>query len=95
METWPQDYVDLEVFGFFEFSEDGLGSFQFGAVRGWLDVRVSSRIPMLEFSWQGEDAGRDCSGRGLFDFPDPDHGEGRLFIHCGEESGVRIERIST
>ena len=92
METWPQDYVDLEEPGYFEFTKDGLGEFVFGAVRGWLDVRVSTRVPMLEYSWQGKCEGDDYCGRGIFEFPTPMQGEGHLFIHCGDESAVKIER---
>jgi hypothetical protein len=92
METWGQDYVDLVEPGYFEFTEDGLGEFVFGAVRGWIDVRVSMRKPFLEYSWQGVSEGDDYCGRGWVEFPTPNNGEGRLFIHCGDESGVKIER---
>jgi len=40
MDTWDQDYVDLIEPGFFAFDYNGMGSFVFGAVRGWLDTRV-------------------------------------------------------
>ncbi|WP_203434317.1 hypothetical protein [Nitrosococcus halophilus] len=91
METWPQEYVDLEEPGYFEFTEDK-GEFVFGAMRGWLDVRVSTRVPMLEFTWQGVWERDEYCGRGIFEFPDPDHGEGMFFIHSGDESAVKIER---
>ena len=92
METWPQDYVDLDVPGFFEFFEDRLGKFVFGAMIGFIDVRVSHREPFLEYSWQGECEGDDYSGRGWFEFPTPNEGFGKLFIHNGDESGIEIER---
>ena len=92
METWAQDYVDLIEPGYFAFDDDGLGEFVFGAVRGWLDVRVSIREPRLEYSWQGVSEGDELCGRGWFEFETPLHGEGRLFIHCGDESGVIIGR---
>ena len=92
METWDQDYVDLIEPGYFEFTEDGLGSFVFGAVRGFVDVRVSTSRPYLEYSWQGVSEGDDYCGRGWFEFGTPFKGEGRLFIHCGDESGITIER---
>ncbi len=92
METWDQDYVDLEEPGFFEFEEDQQGAFVFGAVRGWLDVRVSTREPLLEYSWRGESEGDDLCGRGWFTFETLDKGEGMLFIHDGDDSRVVIER---
>lgn len=95
METWVQDYVDLEGPGYFEFTEDNLGEFMFGAMHGWLDVRVSHRTPMLEFSWQGECEGDHYCGRGIFEFPDQNNGEGMLYIHCGDQSAVKIERQKT
>ena len=92
MKTWDQDFVDLIEPGYFLFTEDGLGEFLFGAVRGWMDVRVSHRTPLLEYSWQGDDEGEDCCGRGWFEFPTPDNGEGIIFIHCGDDSEITIER---
>ena len=92
MENWAQDYVDLVEPGYFKFTEDGLGEFVFGAVRGWIDARVSTREPFLEYSWQGVSEGDDYCGRGLFEFPTPNKGEGMLFIHCSDESTITIER---
>lgn len=92
MEIWPRDYVDLIEPGYFQFDEDGLGAFVFGVVRGWIDVRVSSEKPYLEYSWQGNAEGDDYCGRGWFEFRNRNQGEGKLFIHCGDESGIKIER---
>ncbi|WP_186297185.1 hypothetical protein [Shewanella algae] len=38
MSNWDQDYVDLVEPGYFEFTDDGLGEFVFGAVKGWVDA---------------------------------------------------------
>jgi hypothetical protein len=92
MKTWDQNYVNLIEPGYFEFTADGLGEFLFGAVRGWMDVRVDSRTPYLEYSWQGECEGDDYCGRGWFEYPTPNKGEGKIFIHCGDESELTIER---
>jgi len=91
METWPQEYVDLVEPGFFEFYENDQGKFVFGTVVGWLDVRASHRTPRLDFSWQGSSDGDDACGRGWFEFPTPFKGQGRIYIHCSDESGVSIE----
>ena len=92
METWDQDYVDLVEPGAFEFERGGQGQFVFGTVSGWLDVRVSAKERLVEFSWQGQSDGDDACGRGWFKFPTANRGEGKLFIHGSDDSGVTIER---
>lgn len=92
MSNWDQDYVDLVEPGYFKFTEEGLGEFVFGAVTGWLDVRVSKSEPYMEFSWQGECEGDDLCGRGKITFTTPFKGEGELFIHNSDESEFIIER---
>ena len=92
MEQWAQEFVDLVQPGYFEFTEDGFGEFAFIAVRGWLDVRVSSQRPLLEYSWEGTDERDPRSGRGWFEFNTPKKGTGVFFFHNGDESEVRIER---
>lgn len=93
MDEWAQDYVDLIEPGYFKFDEEGLGEFAFGAVHGWVDVRISVEKPLLEYSWQGESEGDDLCGRGWFEFSTADKGEGMLFIHYGDESAIKIKRI--
>lgn len=92
MGTWPQDYVDLLEPGTFEFAENGQGWFVFGTVKGWLDVRVSSEPPLLEFSWHGRSDTDEACGRGWFRFPESNTGEGMIYIHCADESSITIER---
>jgi hypothetical protein len=93
MEMWGQDYVDLVEPGYFLFDEDNQGEFVFSVVHGWLDVRVSTRQPMLEYSWQGDSEGDPLCGRGVFDFPDTANGEGILYIHNSDESAIKIARL--
>ena len=92
METWSEDYVHLNEPGFFKFDESGPGIFVFGEFSANMDVCVSTREPMLEYSWLGKCKGHELSGRGFFHFPTPDEGEGALFIHRGGRSGVRVRR---
>ena len=47
MSNWDQDYVDLVEPGYFKFTDDGLGEFVFGAVKGWVDARVSTLVPYM------------------------------------------------
>ncbi len=37
METWDQDYVDLVTVGNFTFGKDGMGNFEFGAIKAEID----------------------------------------------------------
>lgn len=92
METWDQDVVDLVEPGYFQFDEDGLGFFVFGAVEGQIDYRVSDGGERVEFSWSGNDDGSEKSGRGWFQLLSSRVAKGEFFIHCGDESGVEIER---
>lgn len=92
MDNWDEEYVDLVEPGFIAFGADNIGEFVFGVVRAVVDYRVSHREPYIAFSWEGDAEGDRCSGRGWFEFPTPDQGEGMLFIHCGDESGIEIER---
>ena len=91
METWAQDFVDLNEPGYFQFDDDGLGFFVFGAVEGQIDYRISDNGVRVEFSWSGNDNGRERSGRGWFQFQSSRLAKGEFFIHCGDESAVEIE----
>lgn len=91
METWDQDVVDLVEPGYFQFDEDGLGFFVFGAFEGQIDYRISEDGGRVEFSWSGNDDGREKSGRGWFQLLSSRSAKGEFFIHCGDESAVEIE----
>ena len=93
MEMWDQEFIDLVEPGYFLFDKNSCGEFIFGAVTGALDLRVT-RYPELDYSWQGDDEGRPVCGRGDFQFPDPYHGEGVIYIHDGDESAIKIKRES-
>lgn len=87
MELWDQAYMDLEGPAHITFDADRLGSFQFGAVRGWIDYRVSTEDGRVrvEFSWEGVSEGDPLCGRG-WAVQVNDAIEGLLFIHNGDES---------
>lgn len=91
MEMWDQEFVDLVEPGYFQFDEDGLGFFVFGAVEGQVDYRMSDDGGRVEFSWSGNDDGRQKSGRGWFQILSSRSAKGEFFIHCGDESAVEIE----
>lgn len=88
---WDQDFVDLVEPGYFRFDEDGLGSFVFGSVEGQIDYRISDHGKQVDFSWSGNDDGREKSGRGWFQLLSSRSAKGEFFIHCGDDSAVGIE----
>ena len=93
MELWDRDYLDLEGPAYITFGQDRLGSFQFGAVQGGLDFRVTSDsgAAKVEFSWDGfNDSERSC-GRG-WAVLDEVRLIGRLYFHNGDDSAFVAER---
>lgn len=93
MEVWAQDAVDLIEEGHFYFDEDDQGQFIFCAVEGNMDVVVNTRMPELEFSWEGTDEGSPVCGRGKIEFSTPFKGEGAIYIHNGDSSTFTIKRM--
>ena len=93
MELWEQDDRDLVVPAYMTFNRNGSGEFQFGTVEGWMDCRFGSRDghPEVEFSWDGENDNDPGSGRGWAILRSGSL-EGRIFIHCGDDSGFRAEK---
>lgn len=93
MQLWDRDYLDLEVPAHLTFEGNRSGSFQFGAVRGWIDYRVGERDgkPAVEFSWEGFNDADPSSGRG-WALIDGDEMQGRLFLHGGDDSAFTAQR---
>src|SRR5438046_849032 len=94
MELWDRDYLDLEVPAHITFESNRLGSFQFGAVRGWIDYRVSDdgTSSKVEFSWEGFNDTDPSCGRGWGAVAD-DRLVGRLYLHNGDDSAFVAERL--
>lgn len=93
MDVWERDYLDLVVTAHITLGADGLGSFQFGTVEGFIDYRASlaPEGARVEFSWQGSSDGDPSCGRGWATVHD-ERMEGRLFIHDGDDSAFVAER---
>ena len=93
MERWDSDYADMVVPAYIEFTNNELGSFQFGTVEGGLDCRFESSDGVLrvEFSWEGMDENDPGCGRGWAELRG---GElyGKLFIHLGDDSWFKAKR---
>lgn len=88
MEVWDTDYIDMVVPGHITFDDESMGTFQFGAVQGWLDCRWVERDGKcgVEFSWEGEDDGDSKCGRGWANLEADGSLKGRFFIHRGDDS---------
>ena len=86
-ELWDREALDLLAPAFIRFEEDRMGGFQFIAMQGGLDCRFSGRggLPAVEFSWEGDDEGDACCGRG-WAILSGEKLEGRLYIHGGDDS---------
>ncbi|MGB7755882.1 MAG: hypothetical protein WBL23_07440 [Salinisphaera sp.] len=91
MAEWDEDFIDLIAPGYFHFADD-LGEFAFGAVTGAIDARYTEGGRRVDFSWEGHDEGDDVSGRGWLCLIDEETAEGRLFIHLGDDSAIRLKR---
>jgi len=94
MESWDADYFDMEVPAHITIRKDLTGEFQFGLVQGELDGRVEPNgdATRFEFSWSGFDENDPMTGRGWLQVIG-DQAEGRIFIHLGDDSGLKAERM--
>jgi hypothetical protein len=97
MEVWDRDFLDLVVPAHITFDDEAMGSFQFGAVDGWLDCRFATRdgLPLVEFSWEGNDDSDASCGRGWAKLTPESGLEGRIFIHQGDDSWFKASREAT
>jgi len=93
MDVWSQKMVNLVEEGHFNFDEDDQEQFIFCAVEGYMDVVVNTRMPELDFSWEGTGDARAVSDRGKIEFPTPFEGEGIIYIHNGDHSIFTIQRV--
>jgi len=87
------DMVNLNGEGYFEFKEDDSGQFVFCEIEGNMDLVINTRMPELEFSWEGTDGNDHVGGRGKIEFETPFEGEGIIFIHNGDSSTFNIKRM--
>lgn len=95
MDGWDQDYVDEEVEGYFEFTDEGWGEFHFGYVHGQMDCRPTTRDggPAVEWSWDGNAEMDAAQGRG-WAVVKGDELHGVIFFHGGDDSGFVARRAN-
>ena len=93
MEVWGQEYVDMEVPGYFRIGSDGTGRFQFGLVSGDIDGQVEqwNNAPRFDFSWSGQEENDPVCGRGWAII---ENGEltGRIYLHLSDDSAFRATK---
>ncbi len=94
METWDQDYVDLVTVGNFTFGKDGIGSFEFGAIKAETDysIEVFGDNERVDFSFEGYDEYDPVSGRGWVTIEN-DTLTGKIFFHAGDNSEFKAKKI--
>lgn len=95
MENCSEEEIELLGPGYFRFDGERSGDFQFIVVRGWTDCRYSTRndLPLVEFSWQGDDADTGASGRGWATLERDGTISGRIFFHQGDDSAFTAKRF--
>jgi len=94
METWDEDYFNMEVQAYIEIKPDGSGEFQFGLVSGQIggEIEKTENEERFEFTWEGSDELDPVSGSGWFKLKDEDNIEGKIRIHHGDSSWFLARR---
>ena len=67
MDTWDEDFFNMDGQAYIQIDEDGGGRFEFGAVQSEIDGKGSGK--RFEFSFQGVDEGDLVSGWGWVQSP--------------------------
>lgn len=96
-ELWDQEALDLIEEACLHFGKAHLGELAMIAMRAGIDYRLETRDgkQRVEFSFDGDDDGDPCSGRGWAMLDDDDVLRGRLYIHRGDESAFEAVRVQT
>jgi hypothetical protein len=96
-ELWDQDALDLIEEAFIHFGRQQLGELAMIAVRADVDYRLETKdgTQRVEFSFEGDDEGAPCSGRGWATLDDDNVLRGRLYIHRGDDSAFEAVRVHT
>ena len=96
METWGDDYLNMEVQAYIRIRRDGGGEFQFGLVRGQIDGELvkTGDSDRFEFTWDGNDECDEASGSGWLEMESRNQLEGKIKIHHGDSSTLAAERAT-
>ncbi len=88
METWDEDYFNMEVQAYVRIEPNGSGDFQFGLVSGGIDGKIVDYPDgkRFEFTWEGNDECDPASGSGWVRIKENDVIEGEFRIHNSDSS---------
>jgi len=87
METWDEDYFNMEVQAYIKINSQGSGEFQFGLVSGQIDVESEDGDGQrIDFTWAGSAEMDEASGSGWIKWVDKDQIKGKIKIHHGDSS---------
>jgi uncharacterized protein YndB with AHSA1/START domain len=94
MDSWDEDYFNMEVQAFIRVEPNGAGDFQFGLVSGVLDGEVAKigNLERFEFTWEGQDENDPVFGSGWLKFSGKDKLSGSIKFHLGDRSGFMADR---
>ena len=92
MESWDEDYFNMEVQAFIEIMSECRGRFQFGLVRGTLDIDEIGGDGRIDFTWDGADENEEASGGGWLKLKDKNTLEGKIKLHDGDSSTLLAKR---
>ncbi len=90
MDRWDKTFIDLIEPGYIEFMDNGFGSFHFGCVYANIDHRMDEQ-DKTEFSFYGDDEGKEVFGRGWVKIDDTGL-YGEILFHEGEECAFQAAR---
>lgn len=93
--VWEPAALDEFGLAHLTFGPGGKGELGFIAIKASIDYRIGTRdrLPLVEFSWAGNDDGSPISGRGWAQ-ADPRGLAGQLFIHAGDDARFVAERFA-
>lgn len=94
METWDEDYFNMEVQAYITINKNKTGEFQFGLVRGGIDgeiVEINGQ-KRFEFSFEGFDECDPTTGRGWIMLKSKNEIEGKFAFHLGDHSLFKAKR---
>lgn len=88
METWDEDYFNMEVQAYVDIKENKTGQFQFGLVTGYLhwNMYTFGESKRLEFTWEGNDEMDEAFGVGWIVLESEGVIKGEFRLHGGDDS---------
>ncbi len=97
MESWDEDYFNMEVQAYIEIDAKHMGHFQFGLVSGHLDGEVveEGARKKFEFTWDGNDECDPAQGSGWIILKDENTIKGRIKFHQGDSSTFLAKRAKS